>query len=59
MISIGLAAAFVGLLIQGGVAASFNSIRTMEPFWFLLGLVTAAATIQRQKAAQEATLCAS
>jgi O-antigen ligase len=54
MISVGLGAAFVGLLIQGSVAASFNSIRTMEPFWFFLGLVTAAVAIQRQKALQEA-----
>ena len=59
MISIGLGAAFVGLLIQASVAASFNSIRTMEPFWYLLGLVSAAVMIQRNKAAQEARLCAS
>jgi hypothetical protein len=39
----GLAAGFVGLLIQGLVAASFTTIRTMEPFWFLLGLLCAAA----------------
>ncbi len=38
MLATGLAAGFVGLLIQGSVAASFTSIRTMEPFWFLLGL---------------------
>lgn len=50
----GLAAAFVGLLIQGYVAASFTSIRTMEPFWFLLGLVTVAVTLyHRDRAAAQ------
>ncbi len=43
----GLLAAFVGMLIQGTVAASFTTIRTMEPFWFLLGLVAAAVALQR------------
>jgi hypothetical protein len=43
----GLAAGFVGLLIQGCVAATFTTIRTMEPFWYLLGLVTAAAPLAR------------
>jgi hypothetical protein len=33
----GLFAAFVALLVQGYVAASFSTIRTMEPFWLLLG----------------------
>lgn len=47
VLSLGLAAGFVGLLIQALVAASFTSIRTMEPFWFLLGLVTAATAIHR------------
>jgi hypothetical protein len=37
-LGVGLTAGFVGLLIQGFVAASFSTIRTMEPFWFLLGL---------------------
>nr|AQQ74446.1 hypothetical protein [uncultured bacterium] len=46
VLAVGLAAAFVGMLIQAIVAASFNSIRTMEPFWFLLGLVSAAVAIQ-------------
>jgi general stress protein CsbA len=48
MLALGLGAGFVGMLIQGLVAASFNTIRTMEPFWFLLGLVSAAVVIQRQ-----------
>lgn len=42
----GLAAGFVGLLIQGLVAASFTTIRTMEPFWFLLGLLCAGALLR-------------
>lgn len=54
VLSAGLAAAFLGLLIQATVAASFTSIRTMEPFWFLLGLVTAAALIHRRRMEEEA-----
>jgi hypothetical protein len=53
VLAVGLAAAFLGLLIQATVAASFTSIRTMEPFWFLLGLVTAATAIHRQKVEAE------
>ena len=58
VLGIGLASGFVGLLIQGTVACSFNSIRTMEPFWFFLGLVGAAAYIHRRqvKEQQEAVL---
>jgi hypothetical protein len=54
VLAAGVAAAFLGLLIQGTVAASFTSIRTMEPFWFLLGLVTAAVAIHRTKVEAEA-----
>jgi hypothetical protein len=50
LLGLGLAAGFVGLLIQGWVAASFTTIRTMEPFWYLLGLVAAAAAIQQRDA---------
>lgn len=64
VLAIGLASSFVGMLIQASVAASFNSIRTMEPFWFLLGLVSAAVAIQAQAAktaaaVQPPTACAS
>jgi len=58
VLSLGLAAGFVGLLIQATVAASFTSIRTMEPFWFLLGLVTAATAISRANS-QQTLSCAS
>lgn len=44
--SFGLASGFVGLLIQAFVACSFTTIRTMEAFWFWLGLVAAANLIQ-------------
>ncbi len=44
--SFGLASGFVGLLIQALVACSFTTIRTMEAFWFWLGLVAAANLIQ-------------
>jgi hypothetical protein len=39
----GLLAAFAGLLLQGMVAATFSTIRTMEPFWVLVGVVGALA----------------
>jgi len=48
VLALGLAAGFVGLLIQGCVAATFTTIRTMEPFWYLLGLVTAAGQLARR-----------
>jgi hypothetical protein len=49
LLATGSLAAFTGLLIQGLVAASFTTIRTMEPFWFLLGLgACALAVYQRQ-----------
>lgn len=47
-LAVGGLAAFSGLLIQGLAAASFTTIRTMEPFWFLLGLIGAAMAIDRQ-----------
>lgn len=53
LLGLGLAAGFVGLLIQGTVGASFTTIRTMEPFWFLLGLVAAAVAIRRREVARE------
>lgn len=52
-ISAGLGAAFVGLLIQGSVAASFTSIRTMEPFWFLLGLAAVANQLRQEQLSKE------
>jgi hypothetical protein len=59
-ISSGLGAAFVGLLIQGMAAASFTSIRTMEPFWFLMGLAAAAETLRREQLSKEkASVCVS
>lgn len=42
----GLAAAFAALLVQATVAVSFTTIRTMEPFWFALGLLAAIAVPQ-------------
>ncbi len=47
MLAIGLASGFTGLLIQGTVAASFTAIRTMEPFWFLLGLTACGFRLYR------------
>jgi hypothetical protein len=45
LLAIGSAAGFMGLIIQAFVAASFTTIRTMEPFWFLLGLLSAAGLL--------------
>jgi O-antigen ligase/polysaccharide polymerase Wzy-like membrane protein len=45
LLAIGSAAGFIGLIIQALVAASFTTIRTMEPFWFLLGLLSAAGLL--------------
>ncbi len=42
----GMAAAFAALLVQATVAVSFTTIRTMEPFWFALGLLAALAVPQ-------------
>ena len=53
----GLAAAFIGLFIQSSVAASFSTIRTMEPFFFLLGVaVAASALIARGQTANSRTM---
>jgi hypothetical protein len=46
-----LFAAIVGLLIQGLAAASFTTIRTMEPFWFMLGLGSAALALAQEQSA--------
>jgi len=56
LLSTGTLGAFVGLLIQGIVATSFTTIRTMEPFWFLLGLGAAAMglTYRARRAVPEA-----
>jgi hypothetical protein len=59
LLAVGLAAGFVGLLIQGLVAASFTTIRTMEPFWFLLGMVAAAAMSQIRAGRETEIRCAS
>jgi hypothetical protein len=49
LLSLGALAGFVGLLIQGMVGASITTIRTMEPFWFMLGLLVAAYNIYREE----------
>jgi hypothetical protein len=48
VLGVGVTAGFVALLIQGTVAASFTTIRTMEPFWFLLGLACASIILTRR-----------
>ena len=50
VLGVALLGGFVGLLIQGTVAPAFTTVRTMEPFWFLLGLGWVAYTIARNEA---------
>lgn len=52
-LALGASAGFVGMLIQGMAATSFNTIRTMEPFWFLLGLMYTALLIRRRQRTAE------
>jgi hypothetical protein len=49
VIALGLSAGFAGMVIQGMAATSFTTIRTMEPFWFLLGLLYAALIVRRRQ----------
>lgn len=46
-LALGLKAGFMGMVIQGMAATAFTTIRTMEPFWFLLGLLYASLAIDR------------
>lgn len=48
-ISLGLMAGLVGLLTHSFSAATFILIRVMEPFWFLVGVVTALPNILEQE----------
>jgi O-antigen ligase len=53
----GLTAAFVGMVLQGMVAAAWSTIRTMEPFWILSGAIGGLVvnrTYQVQAAAEAA-----
>ncbi|MDO9575167.1 MAG: O-antigen ligase family protein [bacterium] len=47
-LSLGLVAAFVGILFHAVTANSFIIIRIMEPFWFLTGMVMAIPGLQQE-----------
>ena len=48
VLATGTLAALVALLTQAWAAASFGTIRTMEPWWFLAGLALATQRLARQ-----------
>lgn len=48
----GFLAAFVALIVQGTVAATFTTIRTMEPFWVIAGLLGGAVLAEAARAAE-------
>ncbi|MGC8669456.1 MAG: O-antigen ligase family protein [Chthonomonadales bacterium] len=45
----GFLAAFVALIVQGTVAATFTTIRTMEPFWVIAGLLGGAVLAEANR----------
>ena len=47
-LSLGLIAAFVGILFHAVTANSFIIIRIMEPFWFLAGMVMAIPELEKK-----------
>ena len=47
-LSVGLIAGLVGLLVHAIGANTFIIVRIMEPFWFLVGIVTALSTMDEE-----------
>jgi O-antigen ligase len=47
-LSVGLIAGLVGLLVHGIGANTFIIVRIMEPFWFLVGIIIALASINEE-----------
>ncbi len=48
----GFLAAFLALIVQGTVAATFTTIRTMEPFWVIAGLLGGAVLAEERRRAE-------
>jgi hypothetical protein len=55
VISSALIISTVALLINGITATSFQPVRAMEPFWFLLGLVFAFEKFEGDKVKKNIT----
>ncbi|MCL5283849.1 MAG: O-antigen ligase family protein [Armatimonadetes bacterium] len=49
----GLLAAYIALLVQSTVAAAWTTIRTMEPFWLLTGVLGSMVAYESYSTAQE------
>ena len=47
-LSVGFIAGLVGLLIHAFGANTFIIVRIMEPFWFLVGIVVALASMDEE-----------
>lgn len=48
-VSLGLLAGFMGLLVLSASAAAFIIIRIMEPFWFLVAIVTMLPELEKEE----------
>ncbi len=55
----GMLAAFIALMVQSTVAASWTTIRTMEPFWVLAGVVGSMVSFGAYEAVAERSAAAS
>ena len=53
-ISVGLIAGLVGMLVHGIGANTFIIVRIMEPFWFVVGIVIALASINEENSYEPA-----
>jgi O-antigen ligase len=53
-LSVGLIAGLVGLLVHAIGANTFIIVRIMEPFWFLVGIVIALASIREESTREPA-----
>jgi len=51
-LGIGFLAGFVGLIVHAIGANTFIIVRIMEPFWFLVGIITVSPMLERRQAEQ-------
>lgn len=52
-VSLGLMAGFMGILLLSFSASAFILIRIMEPFWFLVAIVTTLPELEKEGAAEQ------
>jgi O-antigen ligase len=52
-LGIGFLAAFAGLIVHSLGANTFIIVRIMEPFWFLVGIITVIPMLERQQSGQQ------